>query len=121
MPIVLDQNEGKAKSTLMIPLMLLNQVIGVIGVEQEDPNRMWTSEEIAVAQAAANRAALTLETARLLEESQRRAAREQAIGQISARIGAGTEIEMILKTAIRELGAQIGGTQITVEIGNENE
>ena len=121
MPIVLDQNEGKAKSTLMIPLMLLNQVIGVIGGEQEDPNRMWTSEEIAVAQAAANRAALTLETARLLEESQRRAAREQAIGQISARIGAGTEIEMILKTAIRELGAQIGGTQITVEIGNENE
>ena len=121
MPIVLDQNEGKAKSTLMIPLMLLNQVIGVIGVEQEDPNRTWTSEEIAVAQAAANRAALTLENARLLEESQRRAAREQAIGQISAKIGAGTEIEMILKTAIRELGAQIGGTQITVEIGNENE
>jgi len=121
MPIVLDQNEGKAKSTLMIPLMLLNQVIGVIGVEQEDPNRTWTSEEIAVAQAAANRAALTLENARLLEESQRRAAREQAIGQISAKIGAGTEIEMILKTAIRELGAQIGGTQITVEIGDENE
>jgi GAF domain-containing protein len=120
-PIILDQGDGKAKNTLMIPLMLLNQVIGVIGLEQEDPNRSWTNEEIAIAQAAANRAALTLENARLLDESQRRAAREQAIGQISAKIGAGTEIETILKTAIRELGTQIGGVQITVEIGNESE
>lgn len=126
-PIVLqehDESKEKTKefkNTLMIPLMALNQVIGVIGLEQEDPARGWTDEDIAVAQAAANRAALTLENARLLEESQRHAAREQAISHISAKIGAGTEIETILKTAIRELGAQIGGAQITVEIGSESE
>jgi GAF domain-containing protein/HAMP domain-containing protein len=120
-PVVTNQAEGRAKNTLMIPLMLLNQVIGVIGLEQENPDSSWTEEEIAVAQAAANRAALTLENARLLEDSQRRAAREQAIGQITAKIGTGTEIEAILKTAIRELGSQISGAQITVEIGNENE
>jgi GAF domain-containing protein len=105
----------------MIPLMLLNQLIGVIGLEQEDQNRTWTAEEIAIAQAAANRAALTLENSRLLEDSQKRAAREQAIGQISAKISAGTEIETILKTAVRELGTQIGGAQITVEIGSDDE
>ncbi len=120
-PIIAGRDAGKTKNTLIVPLMLLNQVIGVIGLEQEDPNRTWTAEEIALAQAAANRAALTLENSRLLEDSQRRAAREQAIGQISAKIGAGTEIETILKTAVRELGAQIGGAQITVEIGNDDE
>ncbi|MBI5942912.1 MAG: GAF domain-containing protein [Chloroflexi bacterium] len=108
------------RNSLMVPLMLLNQVIGVIGLEQDDPEHIWTDEEIAIAQAAANRAALTLENARLLEESQKRAAREQAIGNISARIGAGTEIETILKTAIRELGAQISGAQITVEMGSDD-
>jgi GAF domain-containing protein/HAMP domain-containing protein len=120
-PIIAGQEDGKTKNTLLIPLMLLNQVIGVIGLEQEDPNGTWTDEEITIAQAAANRAALTLENSRLLEDSQRRAAREQAIGHISAKISAGTEIEEILKTAVRELGAQIGGAQITVEIGNEDE
>ena len=65
------------------------------------------------------RAALSIENARLLDESQKRAVREQTISQISARIGAGTEIEAILKTAVRELGTQIGGAQITVEIGHE--
>ncbi len=116
-----QQNNNNEQNTLMIPLMLLNQVIGVIGLEQEDPNHIWTGEEIAIAQAAANRAALTLENSRLLEESQRRATREQAISQISARIGAGTEIESILKTAIRELGTQISGAQITVEMGSDDE
>jgi len=67
------------------------------------------------------RAALSIENARLLDESQKRAVREQTISQISARIGEGTEIETILKTAVRELGTQIGGAQVTVEIGGENE
>ncbi|MBI5965405.1 MAG: GAF domain-containing protein [Chloroflexi bacterium] len=125
-PIVVKQDNKQPgddgeQNTLMVPLMLLNQVIGVIGLEQEDPDHIWTVEEIAIAQAAANRAALTLENSRLLEESQQRATREQAISQISAKIGAGTEIEAILKTAIRELGAQIGGAQITVEIGSDDE
>ena len=114
------ENNNK-QNTLMIPLILLNQVIGVIGLEQEDSDHIWTTEEIAIAQAAANRAALSLENSRLLEESQRRATREQAISHISAKIGAGTEIESILKTAIRELGAQIGGAQITVEMESDDE
>ncbi len=111
---------GRDQSTMMIPLMLLNQVIGVIGLEQEDPEHIWTEDEIAIAQAAANRAALTLENARLLEESQRRAAREQTISNISAKIGAGTEIELILKTAVRELGSQISGAQVLVELGSDD-
>lgn len=115
------QSIDNKQNTLMIPLMVLSQVIGVIGLEQEDVNHIWSDEEIAIAQAAANRAALTLENSRLLEESQRLASREQAISQISAKISAGTEIETILKTAIRELGTQIGGTQITVEIGDDDE
>ena len=114
------KGDSLEQNTLMIPLMLLNQIIGVIGLEQEDPDHTWTEEEITIAQAAANRAALSLENARLLEESQRRVTREQAISQISTKIGAGTEIEAILKTAIRELGAQIGGTQITVEMGSDD-
>jgi GAF domain-containing protein/HAMP domain-containing protein len=125
-PIILKQGVNyqsidNKQNTLMIPLMVLNQVIGVIGLEQENVNHIWSDEEIAIAQAAANRAALTLENSRLLEESQRLASREQAISQISAKISAGTEIEAILKTAIRELGTQIGGTQITVEIGDDDE
>ncbi|MCK7516899.1 MAG: hypothetical protein MZV64_03830 [Ignavibacteriales bacterium] len=75
----------------------------MVGLEQENPNHKWTDEEIAIAQAAANRAGLTLENARLLEESQRRATKERTIFESTARIGSAINMENILQTTVEEL------------------
>ncbi len=109
-----------AGSTLAVPLKLRGEIIGVINVKMPE-NLEVGEDEADIVQATAERVALALENSTLLEESQRRAFREQTIGQISAKISAGTEIETILKTAVRELGSQISGAQISVEIGSENE
>ena len=114
------QADKNNKSEMTLPMKLRGEVVGVLNIKT-DGNRVWSTDEMDIITAIIERAALSIETARLLDESQKRAVREQTISQMSARIGAGTEIETILKTAIRELGAQIGGAQITVEIGNENE
>ncbi len=116
---------GKKETTspsghINIPLKLRGAKIGVLSIENIN-NRQFTQDELDVISAILERAALAMENARLLEESQRRAAREQTISEMSAKIGSGTEIEAILQTAVRELGAQISGTQISVEIGSENE
>ena len=119
--IVTTPYESRAAgSTLAVPLKLRGEIIGVINVKMPE-NLEVGEDEADIVQATAERVALALENSTLLEESQRRASREQTIGQISARIGAGTEIETILKTAVRELGSQISGAQISVEIGSENE
>jgi len=126
-PVVLKQNvetedEGKkSKNTLIIPLMVLNQVIGVIGLEQEDPNRIWTDEEIALAQAAANRAALTLENARLLEESQRRAIKERTIFESTARIGSALNIENILQATAEELEKVLSGSEVVLQFQSNHD
>ena len=101
--------------------MVLNQVIGVIGLEQEDPNRIWTDEEIAIAQAAANRAALTLENARLLEESQRRAIKERTIFESTARIGSALNIENILQTTAEELEKVLGGSEVVLQFQSNHD
>jgi len=125
-PIILNQsgevNNGgnEPKNTLLIPLLVLNQVIGVIGLEQEDPNRNWTDEEISIAQAAANRTALTLENARLLEESQRRAAKERTIFDATARIGSSMNIVNILDTTAEEIERVIGNSEVILQINNDN-
>ena len=122
-PIVLEQGTdvNEAKNTLIIPLMVLNQVIGVIGLEQEDPNRTWTDEEISIAQAAANRAALTLENARLLEESQRRAVKERTIFEATARIGSAVNIENILQATAEELERVLSDSEVTLQFQSSNE
>ncbi len=124
-PIVFKQNgkvndEGnESKNTLLIPLLVLNQVIGVIGLEQEDPNRSWTDEEISIAQAAANRTALTLENARLLEESQRRATKERTIFNASARIGSAVNIENILHITAEEIERVLNSSEVILQFTND--
>jgi GAF domain-containing protein len=120
--VVLEQNHhGRAEwkkhgqNTLVIPLMVLNQMIGAIGLQQENPKHVWTEEEIALAEAVANRAALALENARLLEEAQRRAVKEQTIGEISAKIGNLVNIENIVQTTIQELSQMIPGTEVAIQ------
>lgn len=113
-----DQLSGKSKikgNTLLIPLMVLNQVVGVIGLEQEDPSHKWTDEEIAIAQAAASRAALTLENSRLLEESQRRASKERTILESTARVGSAINIENILQATAEELERVLGDSEVVLQ------
>lgn len=121
-PIEIPEGNSRAATNgrLHLPIRLRGEKIGTLSVENSS-QRQFTQDELDVISAILERAALSLENARLLEESQRRAAREQTIREMSAKIGSGTEIEAILKTAVRELGAQIGGAQITVEIGGEDE
>ena len=123
-PIILeendDQNDCRTKTTLMVPLMVLDQVIGVIGLEQEDPEHAWTNEEIVIAQAAANRAGITLENARLLKDSQRRAAKERAILDATARVGSALNIGNILYTTAEEIERILGGSEVILQFNNEN-
>ena len=109
----------KATATLTVPIKLRGQTIGVLDVRSKKGERDWTRDELALLEAAAERAALALENARLVESAQRRASRERAIGDISTKIGAVSNLEYILQTAVEELGRKIGGTaEVTLEIGN---
>ncbi len=111
-----DHNQEEIQNTLLVPLMVLNQLIGVIGLEQQDRSHIWTDQEMAIAEAAANRAALTLENARLLEESQRRAVKESTISEATARIGSALNVENILDITAEELERVIGNSEIILQI-----
>lgn len=110
---------SKDESSLNIPLVLRGQTIGKLKLSKLDSDRNWTEDELAMAQAAAERTALTLESARLLEEAQRRATRERVIGDISSSISTFSDMEGILRTAVQQLGRRMGGAEVTLELGIE--
>lgn len=105
---------------LVIPIRLRDQVIGLIGLESDDPERIWTEDEIAVLQSTAEQAALTIENARLLAESQRKAMREQITGEITARVRSSLDMETVLRTAMNEIAQKLGVAQLEVQIGLQN-
>lgn len=114
------KTEGTKSTQLTMPVKLRGEAVGILSLKA-GANREWSTDEMDIINAITERAALAIENARLLDESRRVAEKEHAISDISAKIGKGTEIESILKTAVRELGSQISGAQVSIEIESAQE
>ena len=113
----LEQSKG---ALLVLPVKLRDEVIGTVNVRSPG-NREWEQDELDIVTAIIERAAVALENARLLTESQKRAAKERTIGEISAKISAQSDIDELLKTATVELGRTLPKANISVQFKKEDE
>jgi len=113
------RNSEKSAQVTM-PVKLRGEVVGILNIRTNQEQKL-TNDEMDIITAIVERAALSIENARLLTESRIIAEKERTIGEISARINASAQIETILKTAVRELGNQISDAQVSVEIGGIDE
>jgi len=112
----------KDKKEFVVPIRLRGQTIGYIDVKSKNHERKWTQDDLSLLEAAAERAALALETARLVASAQRRASRERTIGEISSRIGAVSDLDAIMQAAVEELARKIGGsTEVTFELDTQEQ
>lgn len=104
---------GEAGSSVNVPLTLREQVIGKISIEgQQD----WSTEEKSLIEAVATQAALALENARLLDESQQLALRERLAAEITGKIWTSPTTDFILQTAVKELGRALRADEATIEL-----
>jgi GAF domain-containing protein/HAMP domain-containing protein len=113
--VVLDGRESRTQPTIAIPVKLRGQTIGVLNIKAPSKDRKWNQDEINLAQAISDRLALALDNARLLQESQRRAAKEAKIGEVSAKIGASINMRNVLQTAVEELGRALPGSEVVIQ------
>ncbi len=99
---------------LAVPIMLRGQTLGV--VEWEIPAAGFSQEKLELAQELAGRLAISLENARLFEESRRAAERERQVNQIASRLSAQSNLDDILRTAVREVGRALGAPQVSIRL-----
>jgi GAF domain-containing protein len=97
-----------------MPIRLRGEIIGSVDVRAPE-SRIWEQDELDIVSAILERAALSLENARLLQESQERAAKEAKIGEVTAKIGSSINIHNVLQTAVQELGQVIPGSEIIIQ------
>ena len=118
--VVLDGNNDHARPSIAVPVKLRGQTIGILNITAPK-NRKWNNDEIGLAQAISDRLALALDNARLLHESQRRAAKEAKIGEVTAKIGASINMRNVLQTAVEELGRALPGSEIMIQFQSSQE
>lgn len=84
--LVKETHIGNGEGThteLAIPLILRNEVIGVLGVKRENTSD-WAEEEVSAVEAIANQVALALENARLSEEQVKTIEKLQAVDRLKS-------------------------------------
>ena len=113
--------DGKTgEPTLVVPIKLRDQIIGVMRIKSPSKDRLWSNSEVNLAEAVSERLSLALENARLIQESQRQVIKEQTISEITSRIGSSINLDNVLLTAVEELGRNIPGSEVTIKLKNEN-
>ncbi len=102
-----NRNEA-AKATVEAPVILRGQQIGSLKLEDIDPDRRWSSEELALLNTVSEQLALTVENLRLFEDTQKRATREQLARQITEKMRNAPDADSIVETGLTELAKALG-------------
>ena len=104
------------KHLVAIPINLRGKTIGVVTVQLKEG---YSQTTISTLEAAIERLASALESARLYEEARMRADRELSISRVTTAISASTEYEQILQTTVREIGNLLSDTEVAIQILEE--
>ncbi len=106
-------SQAGQEAELAIPIKVRQTTIGAVSIRL--PNKeVWKQEDIDVAQAIAERIAISAENARLFEETTNRAEREQAVSQITSKIRSTNNPEEMIEIALRELRQTLGATKAQI-------
>jgi PAS domain S-box-containing protein len=116
-PNTVEDNADRVGQTeLVVPIVLRGQTVGVLGLEDPQGTRQWSEEDQALVEAVSRQLALALENARLLEETQHRAAREQLTREITDKMRRAVDMDALMQITIREMGAALGTSAAFVQL-----
>jgi GAF domain-containing protein/HAMP domain-containing protein len=116
--VVVGEATGHGTVPVAVPIKLSGQTLGA--VEWELPAEHLDNSKLQLAQELANRLAISLDNARLFEDSQRAAERERIVNTIAAKLTPQTEIAEILQTAVREVGQALRAPQVNIRLHQAN-
>jgi GAF domain-containing protein len=103
-------------NALTVPVQLRGQTIGRLKIKPSSEAQSWNEDELAIIESTAERVALALDGARLLNEAQRRAAREKFLSELAAKLGTSFKLDSILRDTVEELGQFLKDTTITFQL-----
>jgi GAF domain-containing protein len=97
-----------ALSYLGVPMLIGNQVIGVIAVQSYQQENNYTNRHLDMLTAVSSQAAVAIDNAIRFQQTRSRAQFEQVMREITTRVHSSTNPETILKTAVREVSTALG-------------
>jgi len=104
---------------LAVPIKSRDAVIGVVRLSKPETRGDWTAQELNMVNVLVDRLGVTLESARLYEDTQQRAATERLLADATARIRSTLDVDAVLRTAAQELRRLLALDAAEVYMGPE--
>jgi len=96
-----------AKSTIFVPMVIAGQWVGYINAIYQQTTH-FTGKDLRRFMALAGQAAVAVQNIRLLQQTARKAQREQLLREITAQVRSSANVDTIMKTAVKEIGQALG-------------
>jgi GAF domain-containing protein len=108
-------------SYLGVPMVLGEQVLGVIGLSSYREVRMYDETDINLLITLASTIGVAIQNAQQFEVTRRRAERERIVNEITQKIQSSLSMESALQTAVKELGTALGAhyTQVDLQLSDK--
>jgi GAF domain-containing protein len=109
---------GVGQSLALFPLFVGRQSIGVVSLSA-DQSVTFDEDELLQIESLVGEAAAVLQSMQLLQQAESRLRREQVLREITAQVRASSDAEVILRSAVRQLGEALG-RQAFVQLAAED-
>ncbi len=118
-PVIAPGEGGRdlGGSTLAIPVKIGEQVEGAVRLRKPQGARPWTPDEVKLMETLAGQLGTALESARLYRDTQRRAAQERLVGEVTARMRQTLDVDTVLDTAVDEIARVLGLEALDLRVG----
>jgi GAF domain-containing protein/HAMP domain-containing protein len=103
---------------ISIPLQVRGEMIGSLDAWPQTGE--WSEDEVNLLTTISNRLSQVLEGARLLQQAQNLASREQQINLITNQMRSTSNLDAILKNTVRELGKALGTRRAYIQLGDSS-
>jgi GAF domain-containing protein len=103
-------------NAVALPIRIGERVVAVLDAQLPQDMDAWPPEQLALLEALSEQIAQTMERARLYRDTQRRAAREQLISQVTGRVRESLDIEQVLQTATEEFYQALELQDLTISL-----
>jgi GAF domain-containing protein len=112
--LVVDPQDERA---VALPILVRGAVVGFIDVRKPEEAAPWTEDELAILRQLGEQLEIALESARLYQETRRRAAREQVVREVTDNIRASLTVEEAVQRALAEVQQLVGASEVVARLG----
>jgi signal transduction histidine kinase/DNA-binding response OmpR family regulator/uncharacterized protein YigA (DUF484 family) len=118
-PMRPSMRRASIRSVMFLPLMIQNEVVGLIRLDAIGVTRRFADDELSLGQTLASQVAVAMQNARLYQAEQFRAVRQAALYQVGRRMTATLDPQELMNSVVEAAQHDLGFDRVMILLTNE--